>query len=48
MRHDIELFADTILLTCMIMAGSLLIQIDPLLASLWAVVTFIMSWQHSH
>ena len=47
MQDEIELFADCILLMCMIMAGSLLIQIDPLLASLWAVATFIMSWQHT-
>lgn len=46
MQNDIEMFADTILLTCMIMAGSLLIQIDPLLASFWATATFIMTWAH--
>lgn len=47
MQNDIEFFADTILLMSMIVAGSLLIQIDPLLASLWAVATFIMSWAHN-
>lgn len=44
MQNEIEIYADFILLMTMLMACSLLIQIDPLLASLWIGATFLHSW----
>lgn len=44
MQTDVELYANSILLMSMVAACSLLTQIDPVLASLWVVVTFLMSW----
>lgn len=47
MQDDIELFADFLLLMTMLMACSLLIQVDPVLASLWIAATFLNSWHGS-
>lgn len=47
MQNDIEIFADFLLLMTMLMTCSLLLQVDPILASLWIGVTFLNSWHDS-
>lgn len=46
MHNDVEIYADFLLLMTMLMACSILIQIDPLLASLWIGATFLNSWHY--
>lgn len=46
MQNDIEFFADATLMMLMLYVGAVMVRADPLLPSVWALTTAVMTWRH--